>query len=162
MGNKAHMTLRFTCFVMQCMLCISCHIYTILYTYVIPEPSVFYLVCVSAAEERHGCRFRRGSAEETARGRGLVQPSPLPIHLHPGPGSQDPRPAPTAQKLKQTHTSTKTGQGPNFSVSYWIEASTKHKDEQLQKIPIEHSFLFLAALLLFTDSFQLLSSAVGC
>lgn len=87
---------------------VSLVIYTqILYIYVIPE-SFFYLVCVSAAEERHGCRFWRGSAEETAWGGRLVQPSSLPIHLHPGPGSQDPRPAPTAQKLRHTHTSTKT------------------------------------------------------
>lgn len=60
-------------------------------------------VCVSAAEERHGSRFRRGSAEEVAGGGGFVQPGPLPLHLHPGSGSQDPRPAPTAQKLRHTH-----------------------------------------------------------
>lgn len=58
------------------------------------------LVCVSAAEERHGRRFRRGSAEEAAGGGGLVQPGPLPLHLHPGPGPQDSWPSPTAQKLR--------------------------------------------------------------
>lgn len=109
--------------------------------YIIPKPSVFSLVCVSAAEEWHGRRFRWGSAEETPGGGGLVQPSPLPIHLHPGPGSQDPRPAATAQKLRQTHTSTKTGQALKFSVSYWIETSAKRKDGQLQKIPVNHRFL---------------------
>lgn len=56
-------------------------------------------VCVSAAKERVGCQFWRGSTEEAAGGGGIVQSSSLPIHFHPGPCSQDQRTAQTAKKL---------------------------------------------------------------
>lgn len=86
------------------------------YTCMLPPP-LFLIplscVCVSAAEGRHGSRFRRSSAEEAAGGGGFVQPGPLSLHFHPGPGSQDPRSAPTAQELRQTNTNTKTGQDLN-------------------------------------------------
>lgn len=83
-------------------------------------------VCVTAAEEWHGCRFRRGSAEEAAGGGGFVQPGPLPLHLHPGPGSQDPWPAPTAQKLRHTH-KYKDCPRPKISVWYWLKPSAKRQ-----------------------------------
>lgn len=60
-------------------------------------------VCVSAAKERGGCQFWRGSAEEGAGGGGIVQSSPLSVHFHPGPCSQDQRTAPTAKKLMWEH-----------------------------------------------------------
>lgn len=60
---------------------------------------------MSAAKERGGCQFWRGSAEEAAGGGGIVRSGPLSIHFHPGPCSQDQRTAPTAKELirERTH-----------------------------------------------------------
>jgi len=112
-------------------------------------------VCANEAEERHGRRLRRGSAEEAAGGGGFVQPGPVPLHLHPGPGSQDPWPPPSAQKLRRTH-ATKTVRNPNspFHIDSKLLPSNTRK---LLRIPTSCQ---AAASLLFTDPLQRRSPVV--
>lgn len=81
---------------------------------------------VSAAEERGGCQFWRGSAEEAAGGGGTVQSGPLSIHVHPGPCSQDQRTSQTVKKLKDIYTKT----GKDIDTLYRMKSSANRKKTQ--------------------------------